>query len=265
MQSSALMVMSAVGDLPPVVAAIHADTTHERSGTYEYARKWTPWLEARGVRVVTVSDAAAAARVWHGEMIPARTISDGTVPIYGDEDDEDGEPVIVGRRGIGKRGKLLRTCTQRWKIAPVRRWLRENYPGETFEMWLGISTDEAQRMRRSNVQYITNRYPLIERRMSRNDCARYLAAHGWDVPPKSACVFCPFHDRAAWRELRDAGGEDWSKAVAVDEAIRDKRPGHTLYLHRDYVPLADADMRTPQERGQLDMWTQDECEGVCFL
>ena len=49
-----LAAMSALGDLPPVDVAIHADTTHERSATYAYAQRWTPWLEARGVRVVTV-------------------------------------------------------------------------------------------------------------------------------------------------------------------------------------------------------------------
>ena len=55
-QSMTLAAMSALGDLPPVDVAIHADTTHERSATYAYAQRWTPWLEARGVRVVTVSN-----------------------------------------------------------------------------------------------------------------------------------------------------------------------------------------------------------------
>ena len=50
-QSFALAAMSALGELPPVDAAIHADTTHERRETYEFAATWTPWLEARGVHV----------------------------------------------------------------------------------------------------------------------------------------------------------------------------------------------------------------------
>ena len=53
-QSFALAAMVALGELPPVDVAIHADTTHERTATYAFAEKWTPWLEARGVRVVTV-------------------------------------------------------------------------------------------------------------------------------------------------------------------------------------------------------------------
>ena len=54
-QSWALAAMSALGKLPPVDAAIHADTTYERAETYEFAARWTPWLEERGVRVVTVN------------------------------------------------------------------------------------------------------------------------------------------------------------------------------------------------------------------
>jgi len=40
--------MSALGVLPPVDAAVHADTGHERRETYEFAERWTSWLEALG-------------------------------------------------------------------------------------------------------------------------------------------------------------------------------------------------------------------------
>ena len=56
-QSWTLAAMSALGELPPVDYAIHADTTHEGEGTYTHAAKWTPWLEARGVKVRTSPDA----------------------------------------------------------------------------------------------------------------------------------------------------------------------------------------------------------------
>ena len=51
-QSWTLAAMVALKELPPVDCAIHADTTHEASGTYEHAKKWTPWLEDQGVLVV---------------------------------------------------------------------------------------------------------------------------------------------------------------------------------------------------------------------
>ena len=47
-QSWTLAAMVALGELPPVDLAIHADTTHEAAGTYAHAAKWTPWLEKPG-------------------------------------------------------------------------------------------------------------------------------------------------------------------------------------------------------------------------
>lgn len=41
-QSFTLAAMSALGELPAVDVAIHADTTHEASGTYAFAARWTP-------------------------------------------------------------------------------------------------------------------------------------------------------------------------------------------------------------------------------
>ena len=41
------------------------------------------------------------------------------------------------------------------------------------EQWMGISTDEALRMRDSPQKWILNRYPLIEMGMSRSDCIEW--------------------------------------------------------------------------------------------
>ena len=38
-QSFTLAAMAALGELPPIDLAIHADTGHEAQGTYDHARK----------------------------------------------------------------------------------------------------------------------------------------------------------------------------------------------------------------------------------
>ena len=53
-QSWTLAAMSALGELEPVDFAVHADTTWECKQTYEFAERWTFWLEECGVKVVTV-------------------------------------------------------------------------------------------------------------------------------------------------------------------------------------------------------------------
>jgi uncharacterized protein YbdZ (MbtH family) len=133
-------------------------------------------------------------------------------------------------------------------------------PG-VIEQWLGISLDEFQRMKDSDVKYITNRWPLIERRMTRADCITWLDKNGLEVPPKSACTFCPFHSTAEWRRIK-ATPEDWAEAVQVDNAIRKARPPYDLFVHPSRKPLEDVDLRTQEEKGQMSLWDQ-ECSGIC--
>lgn len=232
----------ALGELPPVDVAIHADTTHERSQTYEFARRWTPWLEVRGVKTVTVeADNTDAIDAYGGMMLPAYMWKDGSP------------------------AKFSRQCTDKWKRAPLRAYIQRHRSGAPVELWLGISTDEYKRMRDSDVKYITHRWPLIEQKMSRKDCEAWLTAHNLEIPVKSSCVFCPYHNRAAWQELKQSGNGDWEKAVEVDEAIRKARPPYDLFVHPARIPLADVDLRTPQEKGQMELWAnwEEECSGIC--
>jgi len=238
-QSFTLAAMAALGELESVDVAIHADTTHESKLTYEFAARWTPWLEERGVRVVTVSDPEQSATVTSFKTdIPAFTV----------DNSDNG-------------GMLRRQCTHRWKINPMRKWLQDNRNGQQVEQWLGISLDEFQRMKDSDRKYIKHRWPLIERRMTRLDCMTWLDRHGIEIPPKSACTFCPFHSTAEWRRIKQTP-EDWQEAITVDEAIRKVRPPYDLYLHPSRIPLVDVDLRSEQDKGQLSLWDA-ECSGVC--
>ena len=169
---------------------------------------------------------------------------------------------MIERKRI--RGQLRRQCTHRWKVQPLRRWLQANRDKRPVEQWLGISMDEWQRAKDSDVKYVTNRYPLLEKRMTRNDCGNYLERHGIEVPSKSACVFCPFHNMRAWVEMKAENGADWQKAVEVDAAIRKARPPYDLFLHRAMIPLTEVDLRTPEDKGQMALW-QEACEsGYCW-
>jgi hypothetical protein len=152
---------------------------------------------------------------------------------------------------------------RRYISKELKRLGLKKTPG-IVEQWIGISLDEMTRMKRSDVKYITNRWPLVEMKMTRHDCERWLRSHGLEVPVRSACVFCPYHDKKEWRSIKDAGNGDWDKATAIDELIRKARPPYDLYLTNQRVPLVDADFTTPEDHGQLSLWN-DECDGVCGL
>jgi len=248
-QSTTLVVMAALGDIEPVDYAIHSDTTHERTDTYIYAEKYTKWLEDRGVKVITTNPDKTNAKV-------LQESKNGVLGIN--------VPAFTYSLENGVNGTIRRQCTGDWKIAPMRRMIQKIRNGQPVEQWLGISLDEVQRMKPSNVKYITNRYPLIERKMSRWDCKLYLERNGIEIPPRSACVFCPFHSRSEWRDIRDNAPEDWDKAVKIDHAIRKARPPYDLFVNVQRKPLDECDLDNEIDKGQLSLW-DNECDGICGI
>ena len=177
----------------------------------------------------------------------------------------------VRRRQI-EIGMIRRQCTEDYKIVPIRRKVRElaglarrrSPKSPVVEQWIGISFDEIVRMKPSFEPWQVNRWPLIERQMTRHDCLRWLARHDYPTPPKSSCVGCPFHSDKAWRQIRDDDPVAWEEAITVDRAIRTGLRGirGEVFLHRSAVPLDQADLSTARDRGQLDLWP-NECEGLC--
>lgn len=276
-QSWTMAAMSALGYLPKVDFAIHSDTTWERQSTYEFAEKWTPWLEDRGVKVITVSDPVQPSKVASSDTdIPAFTLKAGAAA-----DEWNGVFIPAFTLTDNSRGQLRRQCTQRWKIVPMRRWVAEELkrrgitktPG-VVEQWLGITLDEWQRAKDSDVAYVVHRFPLLDLRMTRADCLAWLDDHNLPSPGKSACVFCPYQNRHKWQELKRNNGADWQTAKEVDEMLRDKRPPYPLFVHPARKPLDEAvvipEDFDAQQLSLLDQLEPDdkdaECDsGYCFL
>jgi hypothetical protein len=247
-QSTTLALMAARGEIGPMPdCAIFADTQWEPKAVYQHLERLTLVLPFP-VYVVTAgnirNDARDRSNTTRGAFaaIPWFTVSPR------------------GKRGMGRR-----QCTSEYKLNPIKRKVVELNDGKRpkggTSMWIGISTDEASRIKPSRVQYIENRWPLIERGMNRRQCKEWLSAHGWDAP-RSACIGCPFHNDAEWRGLAP---EEFADACEIDAAIR-HQPGMRgeQYAHRSLVPLAEVDFRTLEDRGQINMF-ENECEGMCGL
>lgn len=244
-QSWTIAAMAALDEFERPDYVIHADTTWERESTYEFAAQQTKWLAAHGIDVITVSDAEQAQKVYTNKTdIPAFTTN-------GHSD-----------------GQLRRQCTGGWKITPIRRAARifmEARGDAEVVQWMGISLDEMGRAGPSDAKYITHRYPLLEKKMTRGDCIRWLSERCLPIPHKSSCVFCPYHNRAAWQDLK-RNLHDWEKAISVDEQIRLVRPPFDLFVHPSRKPLVDA-VRLPEDSGmeQLSLLEQECGSGYCFV
>jgi hypothetical protein len=254
-QSWTLAAMAALGEIPKPDYAVHADTTHEMEGTYAHAEKWTPWLEDHGIKVRTVksqtTDVMPGKNKWaYAVYIPAYTRNTATSDV----------------------GQMKRQCTSDWKINPLRRFARSiigKTSPECVEMWMGISLDEWQRMRTPAVKYIKNVYPLVDRRLNRAYCVSWLEQHGLDIPPKSACTFCPYHSKDTWKRMKQADGVDWQEAVIMDKSIRKMGKGAGLefeiFVHSTGLPLEQA-VRIPEDYGAKQMEMDIPCDsGHCFV
>lgn len=240
-QTWTLAAMMALDEMERADYLVFADTLHERQDTYNFIRRWEPWLGEHGLTLITVQGKRTdVIRGEHGSVL---------IPAYSYN---------------GKNGQMRRQCTHDWKIAPIRKFTRlelqrrgKALTAGAVHMLMGISTNEWWRARDSDVRYITNCYPLLDLRMSRMDCVLWLEHHNLPQPPKSACTFCPF--RNDWVELKQHP-DDWAEAVRVDEAIRERRRhlGYTLYVHSARMPLAEA-VHIPEDIGahQYDLFGCD--------
>lgn len=185
---------------------------------------------------------------------------------------------LFTKNSDGSQGMLLRKCTSEFKIRPLtaaaRRdaGLKKGQRGKrhSIHKWLGISTDEAHRMKKDPSPTFLNQYPLIELGWSRTKCFDYCQSHGYS-PPKSRCYFCPYI--SDWGEIKRNHPEEFQRAVEFDHSIRDltkQRVDQPCYLHRSLQPLEDAVENQGhiwegyQPDGSLGDFA-DECEGMCGL
>ncbi len=257
-QSSAMALMAAAGEIQPMpAAAIFADTQDEPAAVME-------WLARLAINLPFKTH-----RVTRGNLM-----ADFVTAIKAGGNSRCGQPpyYIKGARDLWQEGKLRRKCTKEYKLDIIRRQARKlmkEAGANKIVQWVGISLDEAHRMKDSGAKFVANRYPLIELRMTRHDCIRWLKARGWPEPPKSACKKCPFTSDARWRQMRDQSPDEWAEAVAYDKQLRALKPQRTaagikgeIYIHRSCKPLDEVDLSTEEDRGQTNLFGND-CEGVC--
>lgn len=252
-QSSALLFAACHGDLPngdkPDIA-IFADTRWEPEGVISYVKFATEYAARHDIEVVTVS--YASIRSPHGASM---------MPVFTKDAD-------------GVKGMTNRQCTDRYKIQPIRREVRTQLGYKKrqrmkhqIEMWLGISLDEAQRMKPSRETNTTNRWPLIEMEWNREKCKSYTASLGLQVPMKSSCIGCPFHSNRYFLDMKRQRPDEWKDVVAFDKQIRSD-PAYLAeafpnlkgkpYLHRNAEPLEDVYL----QEDQIELFGE-ECSGYC--
>lgn len=248
-QSTAVYMMSSLGRLPRADHAVFADPAAELPRTYEileYLKDWAKYND--GIPIHVTREKNLLQDILKGTNSTGQKFA--SIPAFS----ESG-------------GMVRRQCTSEYKIQPVMKKIRELH-GLKFrqrmpktEVWLGISLDEIQRMKVSQLPRVDYYYPLIEERMSRGDCYKFFKEKNFPIPDKSSCVFCPYHSDKNWKDLKENHPEQWDQCIEVDEAIRDSSKrglNDKMYLHKSLIPLKDIEFADQQELFMCE-------EGFCGL
>jgi len=261
-QSSTMALMAERGEIGPrPEAAIFADTGAEPKSVY----LWLDWLEKQlsfPVYRVNAGSLEETSLKTHVNKKRGNTYLRKMIPAYTLNED-------------GSKGLLGRDCTLDFKIKPLTAKVRElakirrAQKEVSVVQWIGISLDEVSRMKPSRLAWCRHRWPLIEMEMTRHDCLRWMEKNGYPKPPRSACVFCPFHSNHEWSRLKREEPDEFAHAVAFEKKLQDLHKHHTgkgrinsiPYLHNSMLPLDSIDFDEDKRQGNLAFI--NECEGMC--
>jgi hypothetical protein len=238
-QTVAMCIMIAKGVLPKPNVVVMADTSRENPMTWDYLEKYTqPMMTELGCPVEIARHELAKVDLYanNGNLL---------LPVY------------------TKDGKLPTFCSTEWKKRVVRRHLRASgHSGGT--QWLGLAMDEKRRWKKHHGK-VEGKWltvcPLVDLMINTDACLSVIKSFGWPEPHQSACWMCPHKKNAEWREIRDNHPAEWKRAVELDKKIRASDDHGGVFLHRDRVPLDQANLdaeETPELVRQCSL-------GMCFV
>ena len=236
-QSTALYFMSSLGKIDRADYAIFSDPGAELPRTYEILELLKRWQkENSGIPIVVVR------KNLYKDLINFKNSSGNrwaSIPAFSENS-----------------GIVRRQCTSEYKIRPIikkirqLRGIKKHKHLPLTDLMLGISMDEIERVKESQMSRVNYLYPLIDERINRSDCIAFIQSIGFPVPPKSSCVFCPYHSPSQWRQLKYNDKESWDKVVKVDKAIRNiagRKLKEKLFLHPSRKPIDEVPLSDQQE------------------
>jgi hypothetical protein len=256
--------------------AIFADTQDEPEEVYRHVE----WLQGlNGVPIFVRTKGRLSADLRNGTNSTGGRFA--SIPAFTAPD----RP--MGYTGPVEEGRLRRQCTKEYKLEVIDRTIRreilnrrprQRVPKDfKVRQIIGISQDEKgratrlyERIHEEGIHWLELDFPLLTMNMAREHCVEWLEPRVPHKCPRSACVFCPFHDDLEWLRIK-SNPRDWALAVEVDESLRipgnvvNRNMEQKLYLHRSCQPLVQIEFDpTPNaKKAQKFLNFSNECLGMC--
>jgi 3'-phosphoadenosine 5'-phosphosulfate sulfotransferase (PAPS reductase)/FAD synthetase len=185
LNSTALLVFL-VSNSYPLDEVVFADTGGEVPETYKHLKIVDSYLSQHG--------------------IPLKIVSSKNGTLY---------DCCIRRKVIPSQ--IWRWSTRDYKITPIHAHYRSF--GVPVNQYLGIAFEERDRMKESGVPYVRNIFPLVENKLTRQDCTDIICLADFDfpMPVRSGCFFCPFNSLSRWKELYENHRDLFIKARTLEE------------------------------------------------
>jgi len=257
------MILDLIEREQPLDFALFADTGGEPEHVIEYKEYFSEYVRKEyGVEIVTV-------KTINKENKPMSLEKETLEYMKGNRKRVANIPLFL--KGDGSEiGKLIRQCTGDYKINPSDKYIKKRLEirrknveqTQNVAIYMGISIDEAQRMKYSTEWWKVILYPLVEEGFTRQKTIDLVNRHGLKEPPRSACYFCPFHSHSYWKHLKKEYPNEFKKAIEFDEAIRNNpKLEKQSFIYKKGIPLKDVDFDN-----QIDLFDMiDDCGGYCGI
>jgi hypothetical protein len=181
--STALLVLRAQGKVGFDIA-VFADTGCEQPETYEYIEKVIkPFCKEHQIKLVFTNK--------EGKNLYDDNIERKIIPI-----------------------RAWRSCTDKFKIRPIRKFLMANYPNTDITTIIGFCKGEEGRQKESGCGDIA---PLITMGIDRDGCIKIIQDAGLPIPIKSGCYFCPHQPMKSWLNILKKHPDLYAKAEALEK------------------------------------------------
>ena len=261
-QSSTLFLKNLRGEIKPKADfAIFADTQYERYGTYQYLDYLDSLCsEYNFPKIWRVT----AGNIRHDMLNDELKFRDNHMPFW-----------VQARDESKKSSQIQRRCSDHYKIAAIRREIRKMFGMKPYDIWIGFSLDEISRRNDSSFpNYQIPRYPLLEQRLTRDDCVKWLEKNGYEIPVKSSCIACPYRSNDSWIDMIENSPEEYFDACDFGMRVKDKMPmiidkdnnnikiKRKIYVNRLLIDLNEIDFYKAKKENPKE---SQECGHGCFL
>ena len=164
-------------------------------------------------------------------------------------------PQMIKRQGVFP-SPMMRYCTRMAKIEPMDRFLKDKTP---CELMIGLNYDERDRTGNHGlVEGVTYSYPLIDLKITRQDCVDALKAH--DLYPqfpaymrRGGCVGCFYKSKNEYYRMARESPEEAYEVAKIEEELNADPARQKYFGVRDGIKNMRAFLDNARAQTELEL------------